>query len=465
MLRVYSLLLIICAGLALNAPEAAAQFDHDAVPTAASTLHGARLPAGAVRVRDDRVPADIHDALARLVNLGEGKFRQGASEVLLWTGGGYRRANAGRLVKQLVDNLQAGGWTYAVGEQNAEFTAFNLLNSAERRLLIGFWTANETSLVVALTEMLPANAANVNSSNAIRTPARHDSAPSATPTSANVLRVGARTDHINVMGDEMPAIPAFPGLPKKTGYVRGHVKDTNGRPIVGAKLGFKTARMYDAYLAASAETDASGYYEIKIPLGGGRFDYAGLTVAYGAGRAALGLHPADGGLSESYPAATGAVENFVLLPYGVANAEDVGNAPRYRSNYYGGSLLLRYFIGEFDGMLAPGSEIEIALTPEGNLIDGSRGRSFVIRKTVEDSTLGEFHVNNVPVGRYRIEVRQNGRPLKLTQKAPTGSVFGIEPKEVAGGATLVFNPLSSDAKTAAASRGNWTDLEIIVGRP
>jgi hypothetical protein len=287
----------------------------------------------------------------------------------------------------------------------------------------------------------------------------------AAQSSANVLRVGAETDHVNVMGDEMPALPDFPGLPKKTGYVRGYVKDTNGGPIVGAKLGFKTARMYDAYPAASAETDARGYYEIKIPMGGGRFDYAGLTVAYGGGSAALGLHPADGSLSESYPAATGAVENFVLLPYGIANAEDVGNNPRYRSNYYGGSFLIRYFIGEFDRMLAPGSEIEITLTPEGSLIDGSRGRSFVIRKIVEESSLGEFHVNNLPVGRYRIEVRQNGRPLKLTQKAPTGSVFGMEPKEVSGGATLVFNPLSSDAKTATASRGNWTDLEIIVGRP
>ncbi|HVG38412.1 MAG TPA: hypothetical protein VM870_03930, partial [Pyrinomonadaceae bacterium] len=188
-------------------------------------------------------------------------------------------------------------------------------------------------------------------------------------------------------------------------------------------------------------------------------------VAYGAGRAALGLHPADGGLSESYPAAAGGVENFVLLPYGIANAEDVNNNPRHRSNYYGGSFLLRYFIGGFSGMLSAGTELEITLTPEGALVGGGAGRSFVIRKTVEDSSLGEFVINNVPVGRYRVEVRQaGGAPLKLTQKSPTGSVFGIEPKEAAGGASLVFNPLSADAKTAVAARGNWTDLEIIVQR-
>jgi len=313
--------------------------------------------------------------------------------------------------------------------------------------------------------MLPANTTNAVSSNVGQTSAHNNSKTPTTKNAGEVLRVGAQTDYVNVMGDEMPAIPEFPALPKKPGYVRGYVKNTLGQPVTGAKLGLKTARMYDAYLAASAETDARGYYEIKIPMGGGRFDYAGVTVAYGAGRAALGLHPADGGLSESYPAATGGVENFVLLPYGIANAEDVKNTPRYRSNYYGGSFLIRYFIGGFSGMLSAGTEIEITLTPEGSLVDGSAGRSFVIRKTVEDSSLGEFVINNVPVGRYRVEVKQAGAPLKLTQKSPTGSVFGIEPKEATGGAALVFNPLSADAKTAAAARGNWTDLEIIVQRP
>lgn len=288
------------------------------------------------------------------------------------------------------------------------------------------------------------------------------------------LKVGGQTDYVNVMGDESPAMPAFPATAKKAGYVRGYVKNALGEPVKGAKLGLKSARIYDAYLAASAETDASGYYEIKIPTGGARFDYAGLTRDVGRGqKGAIGLHPADGGLSESYAAATGAVENFVALPYGIADAAGAGENPRYRANYYGGSFMLRYFIAppgqdlsDFPRMLASGSEIVVMLIPVATVVDGNNfTRAFEIRKTVEESSLGEFYVCNIPLGEYKLIVTQaDGRPLRMRQKNPTGSVFGIYPQETNESASLIFNPLSADAKTAIAARGNWTDLEIIVER-
>lgn len=294
------------------------------------------------------------------------------------------------------------------------------------------------------------------------------------PIKVTSLRVDDRTDYVNVMGYEMPAMPEFPALPKKPGYLRGYVKNAVGEPLAGAKLGLKTARIYDAYLAASAETDAKGYYEIKIPAGGARFDYAGFTHKNSRGLAALGLHPADGQLSESYSAASGGVENFVLLPYGIADREGVSTQANYRANYYGGSLKLIYYIAppganlnDFSGMLAPESEIIVTLAPVGVLADGAQfARAFEIRKKVEESSIGELHILNVPIGQYEITVKQvNGKSLKMRQKSPTGSVFGIQPQETTGSAQLVFNPLSADAKTAMASRGNWTDLEIIVQRP
>lgn len=294
------------------------------------------------------------------------------------------------------------------------------------------------------------------------------------PIKISSFQINDRTDYVNVMNDEMPALPPFPVVSKKAGYVRGYVKDSLGEPIAGAKLGLKSARIYDSYVAASAETDANGFYEIKIPLGGARFDYAGFTVKMSRGAAALGLYPADGELNESYLAATGGVENFVMLPYGIADAVGAVKNPRYRSNYYGGTMLLRYFIAppgqdpsDFGRMLAGGSEIFITLVPVSALSDGSGfARAFEIRKRIEDGSIGEFYICNVPVGRYEISVKQaNGKPLKMKQKNPTGSVFGIQPAETADSAALVFNPLSADAKTAVAARGNWTDLEIIVERP
>jgi hypothetical protein len=298
--------------------------------------------------------------------------------------------------------------------------------------------------------------------------------PSGNPITLTALTVDDRTDHVNVMGDEMPVIPAFPPLAKKPGYLRGYVKDIFGEPLAGAQIGLKSARLYDAYLAAAAETDAAGYYEIKIPAGGARFDYAGFVIPYSRGQAALGLHPADGALSESYTAAAGGVENFVMLSYGVADREEARRNGRYRGNYYGGTLTLRYFIappgesgGAFGNMLAAGSEIVVTLKPVSIIADGRPvARAFEIRKKIEESSLGEFYLCNVPVGRYELTVRTaDGRALSLKQKKPTDSPFGIQPAETSGTASLIFNPLSADAKTAVAGRGNWTDLEIVVERP
>lgn len=470
MSKFYRLFLIVCAFLILAANQAAAQTEQqDSQPAAVSSLNGVRLPAGALRVNDESVPAEITASLGELITLGQGKLRQGESEVLLWTGGNYRQANAAQIIKKLAQNLQNGGWTYAVSEQNKEFTVFNSLHAGERRGVVGLWTASDESLVLAWTEMLSAN-----SPETPQTAVNNIKSSITKANPANSLRVGAETDYVNVMGGETPAIPQFSAVPKKAGYIRGYVKNSLGQPLAGAKLGLKSARIYDGYLAASGETDSKGYYEIKIPTGGARFDYAGYTMAYGNGRAALGLHPADGILSESYPAATGAVENFVLLPFGIADANGVSSNARYRGNYYGGIMLLRYFIAppgqdpnDFGRMLAANSEIVITLKPiAGSNAQAQTARAFEIRKQVENSSIGEFYICNVPVGRYEIQVKQtDGKPLRLKQKSPTNSVFGIQPKETADSAQLIFNPLSADAKTAAASRGNWTDLEIIVERP
>lgn len=294
------------------------------------------------------------------------------------------------------------------------------------------------------------------------------------PIKGFTFEVDAQTDYVNVMNDEMPVLPVFPTVSKKAGYIRGYVKNVAGEPIAGAKLGLKSARMYDAYLASSAETDANGYYEIKIPTGGAKFDYAGLTRDIGRGKkGAIGLHPADGNLNESYPAASGGVENFLALPYGIGDAIGVSQNPKYRGNYYGGTFMLRYFIAPpgqnsdgFAGMLAAGSEIVITLIPRTIVFDGNQfTRAFEIRKKIEDSSLGEFFICNVPLGEYEIAVRYpNGKFLKMRQKNPTNSTYGLAPQENVESASLIFNPLSTDAKTAVASRGNWTDMEIIVER-
>ncbi len=291
------------------------------------------------------------------------------------------------------------------------------------------------------------------------------------PIKSQTFRIDGNTEYVNVMDDSMPAIPQFPTVARKVGYVRGYVKDTLGQPIIGAKLGLKSARIYDSYLANSAESDASGYYEIKIPTGGARFDYSGFCIKYGGGIAPLSLHPADGNLSESYPSATGGVENFVMLPYGIADTAKMGENPRYPSNYYGGTLMLKYIILE-DGMspsdapgwLAKGSEIVINLTPLGALSDGNNfARAFEIHKKVKESSAEEFYICNVPIGRYDLTVKQvNGKPFRLRQINPSSGVFGMQPMQTSGRASLLFNPFNTEAKGAMPGYGNWSAVEILV---
>jgi hypothetical protein len=156
MMKTYARLMICCA-CALLAGAARAQ---EAVATSGSKLTGAALPRGAVRVSEASVPAGITAVLAKFVAAGEGRLRQGDAEVLAWAGGGYRKADAPALMRQLESTLQAGGWTYEVAGSEDQLVVFNLIREAPtRRAIAGFFAATDDALVLAWTELLPASAA------------------------------------------------------------------------------------------------------------------------------------------------------------------------------------------------------------------------------------------------------------------------------------------------------------------
>lgn len=289
------------------------------------------------------------------------------------------------------------------------------------------------------------------------------------------LFVQGDQDFVDVMGNRMPTLPDFPLLPKKPNKVRGYVKDAAGNPLQGASIGVRSSGnpkngpyigmrvpqlggISNLYEGASGETDQNGYYEITIPYGAAHFYAASYTVAYGPGRVTLNLHPADGETG-SFASVKGEVENFVLLNYGVASRE----YPRNANSYYGGSIYLGYWTcnpcNEYTppGNIPQDSELVITLTPEGELLDGTRGQTFVIRRAAGHSSLGAFYINNIPVGRYRISVRlADGRKLKIQQIIPTASSpFAMQPRETEDSASLWF--FSPDGI------GTWRSVEIAVG--
>jgi hypothetical protein len=159
------ILFIVLASLAFSV-NATAQASREAEPADRSELAVTELPPGGERVPEDSVPEDVKKTLARLVAAGGEKIRQGNSEVLTWSGSGYKKSTAVQLMKKVEENLQNSGWTFEVGERNNEFVVFSLFRQQpERRLLFGFFVPSNDGLVLALTEMVRADAPSVAEAN------------------------------------------------------------------------------------------------------------------------------------------------------------------------------------------------------------------------------------------------------------------------------------------------------------
>jgi hypothetical protein len=457
MLKIKFLSITILAILFLGATSAAAQSQ------ANSSLNGVRLPEGSLRVNDSDVPAEIRETLAKLIALGNGKLRQGNSEVLVWTGGGFRKANAPKLINRFTENLRSGGWTYAVGEENKNYTVFNSINTSLRRSVIGFFAATDDALLLAWTEMLPASGAPVVN----QTQVANNSRPTVENNAGNVLSVGADVNWINVMGDAMPALPQFPALAKKAGRVRGYVKDWTGKPLAGAAIGVRASYFAGHYSGAQGETDQNGYYEFVVPKGSAHFYNAGYQIEWGEGVAALSLHPSDGKL-ESWTTVDGAVENFVLLPYGVTSREKLQESSHLPSTFYGGAIILNWYSVEANDESAPafavksGQTLEVTFTPEGKMLDGTAGQTLVVRKTL--GMAGSFRIHNIPLGRYRLKITANGKPLKITD-SKASPMFGMSPTEAIGEASILFAPASAQASMVGPQFGGWNWIGLTIATP
>ena len=282
------------------------------------------------------------------------------------------------------------------------------------------------------------------------------------------------TNTNDVMGGKSPAIPAFPKLTRKPGYLRGSVRDSAGRPLEGAHIMVIPAALFGSSRTSQAikgRTDANGFYEIALPVGGCRVWCAGYAVTVNGVRLALPLHPADGEL-DTLDKDRGDIENFVLLSYGIANPSTVSENPVYCRGYYGASFTIGYNLSDpTDSVVPPGNlpegaEVEITLTPDGALMDGSQGHTLVVRKTLKNSSY--FQVNDVPIGRYRIWARLlnhgNAEPLRLKDNGRSAAQGGMEPKETEETATIIFRSESGDPSVLRVPNGNMERLSLLVKR-
>lgn len=131
-------------------------FAQEIEPAASSKLTSTSLPKNASRLSPASVPADISNTLEKLVAAGEGKLRQGGSEVLVWNGKEYEKIGKAGTVNRLMDTMKMAGWRYEVTAEENGVTFFALVReNPKRQGLMGFYAESDDTLVLAWTEVLP----------------------------------------------------------------------------------------------------------------------------------------------------------------------------------------------------------------------------------------------------------------------------------------------------------------------
>ncbi|HEX8246537.1 MAG TPA: hypothetical protein VF599_00005 [Pyrinomonadaceae bacterium] len=432
-----------------------------------SALLAVNLPAGAQRLDESKIPAEFVQLFDKVIEATGGKIKKGKTEVLYWE---ERKPKVDRLMQETIKNLQTAGWSYEVAEKSGDLTLFMVGKTAPvKRGFIGFWAALDGGLVLTVCEMLPVGDAPVTENTLKSKQSETPQAKVDSPSDAQVFNLGADEDSVNVMGSQMPKMPQFPALPKKPGKARGYVKDLVGNPLEGAYIGVRSTAVGGFHSGAQVETDVKGYYEIDVPWGATEFYAAGYTIDYGEGRAAMSLHPADG-KDNTFASAEGAVENFVLIYHGLGDRNAISEKPWDSANYYGGSIRVDYEIHSGDmwaskGSLPPGSEIEITLAPEGELLGGAAGKTFVIRR--KTGGINRFNINNIPIGRYKISARlTNGKTLKMRKTGyDYAPLFGLKPGEALGAASLLFVPSSAQPRSGKPLFSTWKPADIKLELP
>jgi hypothetical protein len=67
----------------------------------------------------------------------------------------------------------------------------------------------------------------------------------------------------------------------------------------------------------------------------------------------------------------------------------------------------------------------------------------VIRKVA--GTYGELRIHNIPLGLYRISIKANSKAVKIKDTRKYNPLFGLNPAEAIGAASIAFLPGNADA--------------------
>jgi hypothetical protein len=199
------------------------------------------------------------------------------------------------------------------------------------------------------------------------------------------------------------------GVKVDRGYASGKVVDTQGRPLKGAEVVIENTMIYNSSLVVFA--DAKGFYKVKLPQVGTFAASASIKRKLNDKTYSLSLHPNN---DEEY-SIDGAVRNFEWKLTGARGSEMQG--------HYGATVSLNKFVLS---QVYDSENIEFKLVPKGALIDGSAGKTIVLRPG-QPHTQDYDYLTDIPLGRYEMTAiyKGNGQniPLKLGKQFDDDSAF------------------------------------------
>jgi hypothetical protein len=338
---------------------------------ATSKLAGIALPPGAERILDAKTVKESTTPLSTIAAGLNTPTQVQATEVLAWGGAGYKREKSRAIIAQVQTDLQKTGFqTQKVGgPQSAQGNTLSFFvagSAQQKKALVGYWLENDQLLMLVWGQFGTTNA------------------PSAAPNNAGGQdREGA--------AGAATATPTFPKLTAKPNQATGVVLTRLGKPLASARIRFWRLTPNGAIIEYTARTNAQGLYSVAMPPSRDyRLDNATALVRHGEYQYYLPLRPEgdDGSFfdRDAIDITKGYVKNFVLPISGHISPEE---NPKEELSYYGGSVTFRANVrivipNDPDPALTAGAtgpnavpegtRIQLTLTPQGPLLDGSTGR-------------------------------------------------------------------------------------------
>jgi hypothetical protein len=190
-------------------------------------------------------------------------------------------------------------------------------------------------------------------------------------------------------------------IENEEGYATGIITDTDGNPIAGASVRIDNTMFYNSNILTT--TDNAGKYKAKLATVGTYNVTAVLVKVLNGKSFTIDLHP------ELYEVMgnAGGVRNFKLKLTG-KKADGLG--------YYGGTVGINSAVGSY---IYDSENIEFTLEPVGKLIDGSTGKTLIVKEGAA-YTAEYGYLVDIPLGRYTMKAiytKENSKvPLKIRKK-------------------------------------------------